>query len=166
MAMSLNGMIASKDGNEDFLSETNWKSFGELAKQHGCFIAGRRSYELVQKWPDYNYSSIDAKLKIIVSKNNDLKLQVPFIRANSPMNAIEIAETQNISSAILVGGSINNSAFITDNLIDEVIINIEPVIIGEGVPIFSEGEFSRSLSFIGSTKIDNDILQVKYKVIK
>ena len=32
MAMSLNGMIASKSGNEDFLSDTNWKSFGELVK--------------------------------------------------------------------------------------------------------------------------------------
>ena len=166
MAMSLNGMIAGKDGNEDFLSETNWKSFGELAKQYGCFITGRKSYELVQKWPDYNYSTIDAKLKIIVSKNENLELEAPFVRANSPKDAIQKAIAENISSAILVGGSSNNSSFLAENLVDEVILNIEPAIIGKGISVFAEGEFERRLSFIEATRIADDILQVKYKVIK
>ena len=166
MAMSLNGMIARKDGDEDFLSHANWQSFSESAKQHGCFITGRKSYEIVETWPDYNYSSIDAKLKIIVSRNSVLELQTPFVRASSPKDAIEIAKAENISSAILVGGSSNNSAFMAENLVDEVILNIEPAIIGKGIPIFAESEFDRRLSFIDATKIADGILQVKYKVIK
>ncbi|MDO8509616.1 MAG: hypothetical protein Q7S24_00555 [bacterium] len=63
MATSLNGMISSKSGKEDFLSHTNWESFGEFAKKHGCFIIGRKTYEAVQKWPDYNFNDIEAKLK-------------------------------------------------------------------------------------------------------
>ena len=164
--MSLNGIIAREDGDEDFLSDANWKSFSELAKQHGCFIAGRKAYELVQKWPDYNYSTVDAKLKIIVSSNPDFQLESPFVKVSSPKEAIEKATTENISSAILVGGSLINSAFLSENLIDEIILNIEPAIIGKGIPVFSEKDFEKRLRFIDATKIADDILQVKYSVIK
>jgi dihydrofolate reductase len=166
MAMSLNGMIASKNGNEDFLSDANWKSFGELAKKHGCFIIGRKTYEAAQKWLDYNFNDIEARLKIVVSNDKNLKLDVPFSGANSPKDAIEKAIAMNFESAILTGGSTINSAFITENLIDEVMINIEPAIVGSGIPLFAESEFEKRLSLIESVRIANDILQVRYKVNK
>jgi dihydrofolate reductase len=166
MAMSLNGIIARQDGNEDFLSDANWKSFVELAERHGCFITGRKSYEIVQAWPDYNFGSIKAKLKIVVSGNKDLKLSESFTRADSPKDAIGKAIAQNIPSAILVGGSMNNSSFLSENLVDEVILNIEPAIIGAGIPVFAEGEFDKRLSFIETKKLADDILQVRYKVNK
>lgn len=166
MATSLNGMIAGKDGNEDFLSHTNWLSFGELAKEHGCFIIGRKTYEAVQKWPGYSFNDIEAKLKIVVSNDKDLKLDPPFLVANSPKDAIEKAVAMNFENAILTGGSTINSAFIIENLVDEVMLNIEPAIIGSGIPLFSESAFEKRLSFIESVRIADDILQVKYKVNK
>jgi dihydrofolate reductase len=166
MAMSLNGMIASKNGDENFLSETNWESFAELAKQRGCFIIGRKTYEAVQKWPDYNFDDIDAKLKMVVSTNTDLKLDPPFIAVSSPQEAVEKAASMNFEEVLLTGGSTINSVFLGENLIDEVILDIEPAIIGSGVPLFAEKDFEKRLSFIDSVKIADDILQVRYKVNK
>lgn len=166
MAMSLNGMIASKNGDEDFLSHTNWGSFGELAKKHGCFIIGRKTYESVQKWSDYNFNNIDAKLKIVVSGGNNLKLDPPFLLAHSPKDAIKKATAMNFESAILTGGSTINSAFLEENLIDEIIINIESVIIGTGIPLFAENTLEKRLSFIEAKSIADGILQVRYRVIK
>lgn len=164
MAMSLNGMVARKDGDEDFLDQANWETFAELIKQHGCFITGRKTFELIQTWPDVNFDNIEAKLKIIVSKNEKLKLENPYVRASSPKEAIKIAEEQGFASAILVGGSTNNSAFLAENLIDEVILDIEPAIIGKGIPVFAEGDFEARLKFVEMIKITEDILQVRYKV--
>lgn len=164
MAMSLNGMIASKNGDEDFLSHANWESFGELAKKHGCFIIGRKTYEAVQKWSDYNFDDIDAKLKTVVSGGNNLKLDLPFLLANSPKDAIKKATAMNFESAILVGGSMINSAFLEENLIDEILINIEPVIIGSGIPLFTENTLEKRLSFIEAKSITDGILQVRYRV--
>ncbi|MDO8240685.1 MAG: dihydrofolate reductase family protein [Candidatus Moranbacteria bacterium] len=166
MATSLNGMIASKSGKEDFLSHTNWMSFGEFAKKHGCFIIGRKTFESVQKWPDYNFNDIDAKLKIVISSNKDLELEPPYLLANSPKDAMGKAAAMNFESAILTGGSTINSAFLNENLIDEVMINIEPAIIGSGIPLFAECDFEKRLSFIDSVRIASDILQVRYKVNK
>lgn len=153
MAMSLNGMIAGKNGNENFLSHTNWESFGELAKKHGCFIIGRKTYEAVQKWPDYNFNDIDAQLKIVVSNNKDLKLNPPFLLADSPKDTIRKATDLKFPSVILTGGSTINMAFLTENLIDEIILNIEPAIVGSGIPLFAESVLEKRLSFISSEKI-------------
>jgi dihydrofolate reductase len=166
MATSLNGMIAGKDGNEDFLSHANWKSFNKLAEEHGCFIVGRKTYEAVQKWPDYNFDDIDAKLKIVISDDKNLKLDSPFLLAHSPEDAIEKAATMNFESALLTGGSTINNAFITKNLVDEIIINIEPALIGSGIPLFAESKFEKRLSLIETAKVTDDILQVKYQVNK
>lgn len=166
MASSLNGIIADKNGNEDFLSHTNWESFSELVKKHGCLIIGRKTYETVLKWPDYSFDDIEAKLKIVVSRKKDLKLVPPFFVADSPEASIEKAVALNFKSVILAGGSAINSAFIVKNLIDEVIINFEPAIIGRGIPLFSESPFEKRLSFVKAMKIADDILQVKYKVNK
>jgi dihydrofolate reductase len=163
MAMSLNGMIADKDGNEDFLSHANWKSFGKIAKEHGCIIIGRKAYEIVQQWTDYTYSDIDAKLKIVVSSDDNLKLDPAFVLASSPVDAIAKAEAANFESALLVGGSGINSAFMYENLIDEIVFNIEPAIVGRGIPVFFESNFEKRLTLLSSEKIDDGILQVRYK---
>lgn len=164
MAMSLNGMIAGKGGNEEFLSDVNWETFSALVKDHGCFIAGRKSYETVQKWPDYNYDGIEADLKIIVSNDKDLKLEKPYVQASSPKEAIERAKAGNFESVILCGGSSLNMSFLRENLIDEVILNIEPVFVGSGVPIFAEAEFEKRLSLVDVTELAAGIIQIRYSV--
>lgn len=166
MSMSLNGIIADKSGSEDFLSDANWKSFGILAKKHGCFIVGRKTYEAVQEWPDFNFNSIDAKLKIVISGSKGLKLNLPFLPASSPKDAIKKAIALNFKSAVLAGGSTVASAFMAENLIDEVNINIEPIILGSGIPIFRESEFEKRLLFMETVKISKNILQVRYRVKK
>lgn len=166
MAMSLNGIIAAKSGSEDFLSDANWETFEKLAKEHGCFIIGRKTYEAVQKWPEYNYNDIDAGLKIVISKNKGLKLDPPFMLANSPKDAIKKAAALDFKSAILTGGSTINSKFIAENLVDEIILNIEPAIIGNGIPLLAQNNFEKRLAFIKSVKITHDILQLRYKVYK
>ncbi len=166
MATSLNSMIASKNGDEDFLSQTNWESLGQLARKHGCFIIGRKTYEIVQSWSDYNFNNIDAQLKIVISNKKSLKLDPLFLLASSPKDAIEKATAMGFESAILTGGSRINGAFLIENLIDEVIINIEPVIVGSGIPLFAESDIEKRLTFIESVNIADDILQVKYKVNK
>lgn len=166
MAMSLNGIIAGEDGSEDFLSDANWQTFSDLAKLHGCFIIGRKTFEIVQKWPDYNFNTIDAKLKIIVSKKECPELEAPFVGASSPIDAINKAVAENFNSVILTGGSTLNSAFLSESLVDEIILNVEPAIIGSGIPVFAKGNFEKRLKLLDATKITDDILQVRYKVNK
>ncbi|MFA5248092.1 MAG: dihydrofolate reductase family protein [Patescibacteria group bacterium] len=165
-SMSVNGMIADKNGQEDFLSDTSWKYFVKTVEEHDCLIVGRKAYEAVQKYSDYNFNDIKTKLKIVISSNNNFQPDSSFVFAKSPEDAIEKATAMNIDNAVLAGGSMTNSAFIINNLIDEVVLIVEPVFIGGGIPVFATKEFEKRLSLTNSQKVDNDILMIKYKILK
>lgn len=165
-ADSLNWMIATKNNGEDFLSDANRESFVELVEKSGCFIVGRKTYKIAQELSKYNFDDINVGLKIVVSSDKSLKLNLPFFLVNSPKEAIKKAIFMNFQSIVIAGWSLNNSAFMRENLVDELIVNIEPAIIGRGIPIFAESEFEKRLSLIEAIKIADDILQVRYKVNK
>ena len=165
-AMSLDGLLADKSGNEDFLLDENWNIFGELVAECGCLVVGRRAYEAVRQWPDYNFDDIQAGLKIVVSGDQDIKLDPPFLAASSPEDAINKAMAGNFKSMVVAGGGTINAAFMSENLIDEVVVNINPVLIGSGTPLFFGKDFERRLSLVEVVKKVDDIVQIKYQVNK
>lgn len=62
VAMTANGIIARENGEEDFLSDRNWKKFCKLAKSAGCFVVGRGTYEVVKSlYKDYKAGYIISK---------------------------------------------------------------------------------------------------------
>ncbi|MBI4128939.1 MAG: hypothetical protein HY460_02700, partial [Parcubacteria group bacterium] len=103
MAMSVNGITARNNNKEDFLSDKNWDVFCKLAKKHGCFVVGRKTYEIVMRlYKDYNFDDVKAR-KIIVSSGG-FKAK-DFIAATSPKDAIEKARRMGFKRILLSGGS-------------------------------------------------------------
>lgn len=164
MAMSLNGIIATQNGSEYFLSDQNWKTFVSLAKQTGNFIVGRKTYEAVKKWDyGFNFDSVDNVEKIIISQQN-ITLDEGYILADSPQKALEKLDANGFKQALVTGGATVNSAFMKDGLIDEIILNIEPVVIGQGINLFSQENFESRLRLIEQKQLKDGIIQVHYKV--
>jgi len=166
MATSLNGIIATSDDKEDFLSHENWNQFVKRAQKSGCLIWGRKTYELVRNWGEEYLKSIESITKIIISSNPHLKLDESFTLAESPQKALVILINRGFKEVILTGGSTNNSSFAKLGLIDEVLIDLNSVIIGKGISLFNPEEFELKLELIKNTKINKDIVELHYKVIK
>lgn len=165
MAVSVNGIIATKEGSEDFLSHGNWIQFVKLVNKVGCFIWGRKTYEAVIKWEgDYLNDLNDAK-KVIIS-HSDLQLEEGFILAHSPEEALQKLENEGFKEVILTGGATNNSEFAKRGLIDEVIFDVNSVVIGEGIPVFAPTNFEMKLQLLSSENVSDDILELHYKVLK
>ena len=164
MAMSLNGYIAEENGSEDFLSHDNWEKFCSLAQEHGNFIVGRKTYEAVKNWNEgFGFDDLKGIQKVIISQDPAYKLDEGYTLAISPKDAL--AKLQGFESILVTGGSTINTAFMKENLLDEVILNIEPALIGKGVPLFAQDDFSKKLDFL-SSKENGDILTLHYKVLK
>lgn len=162
MATSANGMIASKDGSEDFLSDENWKQFVELATKIGCIIWGRRTYENVLSW-DKKYLEQLKHIKKIILSNSEIKLVDGFDLAHSPADALKIIERLGFAEVIVTGGSQVNSSFAQEDMIDEVILDINPVIIGDGIPLFSTADLMLNMSLLESKIMKDGIIQLRYK---
>ena len=167
MAMSLNGIIARKNGDEDFLSHDNWNSFSDLVKHFQNFIIGRKTFEAVKKWTDgYNFDDFKDATKVVISSNQNYKTDKSYKLASNPKEALKILKESGFNNILITGGSGLNSSFAKENLIDEVILNVEPVIIGEGIPLFFSNEFDLNLKLVDVKKLPNDIVQLHYKIIK
>lgn len=165
-AMTVNGIIARDNGEEDFLSDQNWKIFSKMAKDSGCLIIGRKTFEKVSKWKDYNFDNIKGTKKIIVSQQKTLNIKKGYIIACSPRDALNKAKALGFKSVVVGGGSHASTSFIKENLIDEIIINIEPIMIGKGIKIFTEVNFEKKLKLINIRKLPEGIVQFSYKVLK
>ena len=165
MSMSVNGFIARENNDEDFISDNNWGTFVDLTHKTGCLIWGRKTLEVVKDWEESYLNQLNGIKKIIVS-NKKLDLDKDYELANSPKQALEILKKSGYTEVILCGGSINNSSFAKENLIDEIIFNIEAVIIGKGIPIFCSDSFDLNLKLKEINKISKNIIQLHYIVNK
>ena len=137
MAQTLNGIVARSNYKEDFLSHENWRVFLDLASDIGCFVVGRKTYEEVKKWKEYNFDEIKA-VKIVISNNLGYKLDKGYLLATSPEEAIQKASKLGFRKILLAGGGKINSSFMNNKLVDEIIINVEPHILGKGITVLSQ----------------------------
>jgi len=165
-AMSLDGFIATNEYSEDFLGDEHWNEFTSLCENKGCFIVSRKVYELVNKWEEkYSLNNINAK-KIIVSKNPNFKLKNGYLLAFSPTDALNIAKKNKFNEVVVAGGGQLNSAFLDNNLVDELVLTIESCLIGKGISFFSNKSFKKKLKLIAVKKINSDVVRLHYEVIK
>jgi len=164
--MSVNGIIARENREEDFLSEDNYKTFVKLAHKTGCMIWGRKTHEAVRNYGRDAFEEIGDIKKIVVSQNSDFQLENDFELVKSPKEALEKLEKLGFKEVILTGGSNLNSSFAKENLIDEIILNIQSVVIGKGIPLFWPEEFDLNLELKEINKISEKIIQLHYIVNK
>ncbi len=166
MGMSLNGYIAGEDNNEDFISHDCWLTWLEVLRQHGCVIWGRKTHQVVKTWPKSYFDDIKGIKAVVVSTNPDYEVGPGFELVNSPEAALKTLKKHGFKSVVLSGGSTLNTAFAKLGLIDEVILNIEPVVEGKGIPLFKPDVFELKLELIEMKQSKGKTIQLHYLVKK
>lgn len=165
MAMSVNGIIARENGSEDFLSNDNWQTFTQFVNEYGCFIVGSSTYKAVKNWDeDFSFDDFTKAVKVVVSDDAKFEVEEGYTVASSPADALEKLSDKGFSRVLLTGGAMNNSSFAKADLINEIVVNVEPVLIGVGKPLFAPGEIEKRLVLDSFKKLDNGILQLRYSV--
>lgn len=164
MATTVNGFIAKEDGNTDFVSDVEWKSFHGITAQTRNIIIGRKTYEIMKKGNEF--SKLDS-VKVVVVSGKIIKTddENHFIVV-SPEEAIEFLEKDGFREALIVGGGILNASFMEKNLIDEIYLDIEPIVFGKGIRLFEKSNLEKNLELLGVKKISQNELQLHYRVIK
>ncbi len=159
MAMTANGYIAKEDGETPW-SDAAWNNYYSIAKGFRAMILGRRTYEIMRKIDEFD--KIGNPFTVVVSYENKKK-EKNFNFVKSPKEAIALLKKKGFEKVLLGGGGSVNSSFIKDNLIDEIYIDIEPLIFGKGIKLFADGNFDRKLKLIGVKKTGN-LVQAHYEV--
>jgi dihydrofolate reductase len=164
MAMSLNGIIARENNEEDFISHNSWLEWLKWVRKSGCVIWGRKTHEVVRGWDKQYLEDLKGVKVVVVSADKNYKVGEGFELASSPEGTLEKLAKDGFESAVVTGGATLNSSFAKAGLIDEVVLNVEPVIIGKGIPLFSPEIFDLKLQLVGTEKLKDGIVQLHYKV--
>lgn len=161
MAVTANGMIAGIDDEARWLTAEEAASYCEIVRKTGCLIVGRRTYHILTKQPEFQEFK-DAKL-VVVSHDDVELVDSRHAVAHSPREAVALLF--DFSEVIVAGGGILNAAFLAEDLIDEIYLDIEPAILGEGIPLFQGQPFERELKLLGIRMLSDNEIQLHYQVV-
>ena len=165
MGMSANGYIAKADGNSEFTSEEDLKGFYEGSKKAGNIIMGKNTYLEALK---QGYFPFPDSLNIVAAHEkieNKWGEKVLFTD-KSPEEILDMLKTKGFNIAFLAGGGKLNSSFMASGLIDEIYIDVEPLVFGKGIPIFAEANFEFELKLLEVNKLNKDTVQLHYQVLQ
>ena len=162
MAMSVNGYIAKEDDDTSFISKEEWNSYSKEVRGAGNLIIGHRTYDILTKQPEFREFK-DVKI-VVVSKKKFKTWSKNHLIAKSPLEALNLLKE--FKRVIVAGGGELNTSFIKENLIDEIYLDVEPVIFGRGIKLFDDGDFEKKLKLLWLKKISKDEIQLHYKVKK
>lgn len=140
IAMSLDGYIARKNGDVDWLegddSEPN-ADFG-YDKFYGSIdtvIMGRKTYEQILTFGEYPYKG--TKGYVYTSEKRDNNEDVEFIDENAAALIAKLRKEDG-KDIWLIGGAGVIDEFIKKDLIDEYFITVIPCVLGEGISLFKD----------------------------
>lgn len=162
-ALSADGLIATNDHDSDWVSEVDLEVFNKTILDAGCMILGKTTFfQYPKMFP------MPGVLNVVMTHDASLKSDAKdvFFAAGSLENTVKEMEARGIERAVLIGGGKTNASFIKANLIDELILSIHPLLLGQGIQLFEGAQVNLKLELVGVKELREDLVQLKYEVIK
>ena len=161
-AISADGFIATKNGNSDWVSDVDTKLFEAKIKEIGCIVMGRKTFDQYHG-ELYPFKRV---LNLVVTSDTSGRQEEETFFVNSPHEAINVAEQKGFKEILLIGGGTINGSFIEGGLVDEVFLDVHPLIIGEGINLFGGYKGKLDLKLLESKNLGKGQILLHYKVIK
>jgi len=174
LANSLDNYIARKDGGYDWIhwSADVAKISAKFMKTVDALLIGRRTYEAMLSYGEASFPGVQnfvftrskrkaaALKKKIASKN---ATNVEILAEDAAVFLAEFKKKKGKGIAVFGGGEFAKSLF-EAGLIDEVVLNIHPVILGSGIPLFYEMKRQIDLELLDCRVLEGGYLAVSYRV--
>ena len=166
IAMSLDGYIATKENSIDFLSmvEQQGEDYGyaEFVKTVDTVIIGRKTYDKVLAM-GFEYPHADKDVYIVTRTERPAIGNFKFYSGDLAqlVNHLKVQSGKNIYCD---GGSEVANELMKNNLIDELIVSIIPILLGDGIKLFNDGRPEKELSLVSSKQFESGLVQLHYKV--
>lgn len=171
IAASIDGFIARPDGDIEWLHRPEYESSGLNGITYENFIAtvdalvmGRKTLEKVLSFPEWPYEGTP----VIALSHKTLEIPVHLqgkveVLAADVSTLVELLAERGMKHLYIDGGQ-TIQAFLDAGLLNELIITRIPILLGQGVPLFSQDGRSGNLRHIDTCASDNGFVQSRYAV--
>lgn len=163
IASSLDGYIAGPGDNLSFLdvADKEGEDYGyeDFISTVDTVILGRRTYDWVTGQVDFPHA--DKETFVITRTSRPSKGKITFFTGDLKelVTALKKAPGKNI---FCDGGAEIIHELLKHDLIDEFIIAVIPVLLGNGIKLFKDDRPELKLEFISSRSYDTGLVQLHY----
>ena len=163
--MSLDGFIARKDGGIDWLDAVpNPEAFDygyvDFYNSVDVTLMGNNTYKKVISF-DFDFPYQRTKNYVFSRSDKGNTEYVSFIGKDATAFVKKLKKASG-KDIWLIGGGKLNTELLNKGLIDELILTIIPVILGDGIPLFEKDAKEQFFHLVKSRAFDNGILQTRY----
>lgn len=166
IAMSLDGYIATSDGDISFLSsvEKEGEDYGyeDFIKTVDTVILGRKTYEKVLSF-GIPFPHANKETYVITHQERVSKGKINFYNGELSVLIQKLKQTEGQNIFVDGGAQIVNQ-MLRENLIDECIISIIPHFLGEGIALFQAGRPQRPLQLLSNKAFETGLIQLHYQL--
>jgi len=167
MASSVDGYIACPDGSVDWidnnadLGNTDY-NFDSFLVSVDTIIMGRKSYEQALsfgEWPWVNH-------RILVFSKSGFAPQTPNTEVidQPDIEFFKMLKAEEGKNIWLFGGGSLNHYFLENDLIDEIMLFVQPVVLGDGIGIFGNKSINpKKLSRLESKELGDGFTLLRYQ---
>ncbi len=173
IATSADGFIARKDGGIDWLERPQIKGnygMGAFYKSIDTILWGRKTYDLVLQFEKEGKGGPDDFREIrnyAFSRRPPRKVARGFEFVKEPIKKFaKRLRAQKGKDVWMMGGGGIIASFLDEGAIDEFIIHVIPVFIGEGVPLIAPRHRTVPLKLISTKKYSDGVVRLHYEVVK
>jgi len=163
IAMSLDGYIAGSDGDTSWRSDDGDYGYEAFLAIVDTVLLGRRTYETalsLARWP------YPGRKVVVFTRSNALRVISPNTVATSraPSGIIEDLRARDGKDLWLAGGGGLVRECFDAGLIDDIIVSIHPILLGEGVPSVATGAARAPLTLTAERRYPSGLVQLTYRV--
>lgn len=171
IATSIDGYIAKKNNDLDWLTTFNPPideieekdcGYSKFLSSVDVLVMGRNSYDVVSSFNPWPY---EGKRVIVLSSTLTSVYKQAELFKGEITQLIQKLHNEGIKHIYLDGGA-TISQFLNKGLVDQLIISIIPVVLGSGIPLFSNINNDKWCRLISSQAFSNGLVQLKYEAIK
>jgi len=167
---SLDGYIAGKDGDLDWLNETPNPSksdygYAEFLENIDALVMGRNTFEMVLGFGEWPYEKPVFVLSNILDKvPAELKGKVEIV--NGDLKTLVTMLTKRGYENLYIDGGKVIQSFLKEDLIDEMILTRIPILLGEGVPLFGKLESRMKFTLVKTVTYNDTLVSSHYIRVK
>ena len=167
IAASLDGYIAKPNDDLSFLKlvEKAGEDYGyaEFTSTIDSIIIGRKTFDYVLKEiGTSHYDNGERDIYVITRTERPSMGKIQFYTGNLT-EFVQKLKNQNGKNIYCDGGAEVINELLKNDLIDEFIISVIPVLVGSGTRLFNDGRPEQQLELVLTKTFDTGLIQMHYK---
>ena len=168
IATSLDGYIAKPNDDLSFLKivEKEGEDYGyaKFTDTIDTIIIGRKTYDYVLKEVGLSHYDNGQRDIYVVTRTKKPNVGRTTFYTGSLTDLVKQLNLKNGKNIYCDGGAEVINELLKNDLIDELIISVVPVLLGMGTKLFKDGRPEQLLEFVTVKSFDTGLLQLHYKI--